>query len=195
MAKLHWQSASLLSPVPAVLVSCGTPEAPNVLTIAWTGILCSSPPKTYISVRPERFSYSIIRESGEFVINLPSAPLVRAVDLCGVKSGREENKFQLAGLTAEACPGVSAPAVAECPISLPCRVTDVVHLGVHDMFIADILSVEVDEHMVNQKGRLDIQKCNLLAYAHGTYFELGQQLGTFGFSVRKKPVSRRPRKK
>lgn len=195
MAKLHWQSASLLSPVPAVLVSCGTPEAPNVLTIAWTGILCSSPPKTYISVRPERFSYSIIRESGEFVINLPSAPLVRAVDLCGVKSGREENKFQLAGLTAEVCPGVSAPAVAECPISLPCRVTDVVHLGVHDMFIADILSVEVDEHMVNPKGRLDIQKCNLLAYAHGTYFELGQQLGTFGFSVRKKPVSRRPRKK
>jgi Conserved protein/domain typically associated with flavoprotein oxygenases, DIM6/NTAB family len=195
MSKLHWNPASLLAPVPAVLVSCGTLETPNVITIAWTGILCSTPPKTYISVRPERFSHNIIRETGEFVLNLPPASLVHAVDYCGVKSGRDGDKFKLSGLTPESCEGVAAPAVAECPLSIPCRVTEVVHLGSHDMFIADILGVEVDEHVIDKSGRLDIAKCDLMAYAHGTYFELGKRLATFGFSVRKKPVKRASRKK
>lgn len=195
MSKLHWPPATLLAPVPAVLVSCGSLEEPNILTVAWTGILCSTPPKTYISVRPERYSHQLIKDNKEFVINLPSTEIVRAVDLCGVKSGREGDKLKLAGLTPEACTGVSAPAIAECPISIPCRVTDVIHLGTHDMFIADILGIEVDERAVNKNGKLEIERCNLMTYAHGTYFELGKRLGTFGFSVRKKPARRTPRKK
>lgn len=195
MPKLHWPPATLLAPVPAVLVSCGTVDKPNILTIAWTGILCSSPPKTYISVRPERFSYQMIKDSGEFVINLPSVSLVRAVDFCGVRSGRDGDKFKLTKLTPEPCPGVSVPAIVECPISIPCRVTDIVPLGLHDMFIADILGIEVDTSMVNQAGKLEIERCHLLSYAHGTYFELGKQLGTFGFSVRKKPARKVPNRR
>ena len=197
MAKLQWKPGTLLAPAPPALVSCGTMEAHNVLTAAWTGIVNSEPPMTYVSIRPQRHSHSIIQEKGEFVINLPTEAIVKATDLCGVKSGRDVDKFALAGLTAEPSNLVAAPGIAECPISLECKVREVTHLGSHDMFLADIVAVDVDPKYVDEKGALHMEKAGLLAYAHGAYFGLGKQLGTFGFSVRKKPLkkSRKPAKK
>ena len=186
MPKTEWKGATLLAPVPPALVSCGTLEAPNALAIAWTGILNSQPPKTYISVRPERYSYGLIKASGEFIINLPTAALVRAVDYCGVRSGRSENKLAAARLTPEAVPGFAAPAIAESPLCLACRVTDIVPLGTHDMFLADIISVQVDEELIDANGRLCLARAGLCAYAHGEYFALGRKIGSFGFSVKKK---------
>lgn len=195
MAKLQWKAGTLLAPNPPALVSCGTMDAPNAMTAAWTGIVCSEPPTTYVSIRPSRYSYGIIREAGEFVINLPGEEIARAVDFCGVRSGREMDKLAACGLHAEPSRLVSAPGIAECPISLECRVREILPLGSHDMFLAEIVAVNVDEHFVDEKGALRIERCGLLAYAHGAYFGLGKKLGTFGFSVRKKPVSRRaPRK-
>lgn len=190
MAKLQWKPGTLLAPAPPALVSCGTMEAHNVLTAAWTGIVCSEPPMTYVSIRPERYSHGIIQEKGEFVINLPCEAIVKATDLCGVKSGRDVDKFALAGLTAEPSNVVAAPGIAECPISLECKVCEVYKLGSHDMFLADIVAVDVDSKFVDEKGALHLEKAGLLAYAHGGYYGLGRQLGTFGFSVRKKPVRR-----
>ena len=188
MAKLQWKPGTLLAPAPPALVSCGTMEAHNVLTAAWTGIVCSEPPMTYVSIRPERYSHHMILERGEFVINLPTQAIVRATDLCGVKSGRDGDKFALAGLTAEPSTLVAAPGIGECPVSLECRVREVLHLGSHDMFLSDIVAVDVDPGYVDEKGALHLEKAGLLAYAHGGYYGLGRQLGTFGFSVRKKPV-------
>ena len=190
MAKLQWKPGTLLAPAPPALVSCGTMEAHNVLTAAWTGIVCSEPPMTYVSIRPERYSHHMILERGEFVINLPTQAIVRATDLCGVKSGRDGDKFALAGLTAEPSALVAAPGIGECPVSLECRVREVLHLGSHDMFLSDIVAVDVDPGYVDEKGALHLEKTGLLAYAHGGYYGLGRQLGTFGFSVRKKPVRR-----
>ena len=197
MAKLQWKPGTLLAPAPPALVSCGTMEEHNVLTAAWTGIVNSEPPMTYVSIRPQRHSHSIIKENGEFVINLPTEAIVKATDLCGVKSGRDVDKFALAGLTAEPSNLVAAPGIAECPISLECKVREVTSLGSHDMFLADIVAVDVDPKYVDEKGALHMEKAGLLAYAHGAYFGLGKQLGTFGFSVRKKPLkkSRKPAKK
>ena len=197
MAKLQWKPGTLLAPAPPALVSCGTMEEHNVLTAAWTSIVNSEPPMTYVSIRPQRHSHSIIQEKGEFVINLPTEAIVKATDLCGVKSGRDVDKFALAGLTAEPSNLVAAPGIAECPISLECKVREVTHLGSHDMFLADIVAVDVDPKYVDEKGALHMEKAGLLAYAHGAYFGLGKQLGTFGFSVRKKPLkkSRKPAKK
>lgn len=190
MAKLQWKPGTLLAPAPPALVSCGTMEAHNVLTAAWTGIVCSEPPMTYVSIRPERYSHHMILEQGEFVINLPTQAIVRATDLCGVKSGRDGDKFALAGLTAEPSALVAAPGIGECPVSLECRVREVLHLGSHDMFLSDIVAVDVDPGYVDEKGALHLEKAGLLAYAHGGYYGLGRQLRTFGFSVRKKPVRR-----
>ena len=197
MAKLQWKPGTPLAPAPPALVSCGTMEEHNVLTAAWTGIVNSEPPMTYVSIRPQRHSHSIIQEKGEFVINLPTEAIVKATDLCGVKSGRDVDKFALAGLTAEPSNLVAAPGIAECPISLECKVREVTHLGSHDMFLADIVAVDVDPKYVDEKGALHMEKAGLLAYAHGAYFGLGKQLGTFGFSVRKKPLKkgRKPVKK
>lgn len=197
MAKLQWKPGTLLAPAPPALVSCGTMEEHNVLTAAWTGIVNSEPPMTYVSIRPQRHSHSIIKEKGEFVINLPTEAIVKATDLCGVKSGRDVDKFALAGLTAEPSNLVGAPGIAECPISLECKVREVTSLGSHDMFLADIVAVDVDPKYVDEKGALHMEKAGLLAYAHGAYFGLGKQLGTFGFSVRKKPLKmgRKPAKK
>ena len=191
MSKQTWNGGALLAPVPPALITVGNMEKHNVLTIGWTGILNTKPPKTYISVRPERFSYPIIKETGEFVINLPTAEMVNSVDFCGVRSGSKVNKFEHCGFTSEDGVRVSVPSIAECPISIECKVTDSVPLGTHEMFIADILSVRVSEDVIDKSGKLCIEKCNLLAYAHGTYFNLGKQLGTFGFSVRKKKKHRR----
>ena len=196
MPKINWKPGTLLAPAPPALVTSGDGERSNVFTAAWTGIVCSEPPMTYVSIRRERFSHGIISETREFVINLPGEAIARATDLCGVRSGRDGDKFALAGLTREPSHQVAAPTIAECPVSLECRVREIIPLGSHDMFLADIVSVGVDPRFVDEKGALHMEKCGLLAYAHGAYFGLGKQLGTFGFSVRKKPLpSRRPPKK
>ena len=187
MSKIAWNPGALLAPVPPTLVSCGTLAAPAVLTVAWAGTLNTKPPRTYISVRPNRHSYPILKETGEFVINLPPASLVRAVDLCGCKTGATVDKFALTGLTAAPASKVAAPLIDDCPLCLECRVFDTVLLGSHEMFLADIVAVDVDEQLIDDAGRLHLDRAGLLAYAHGEYFALGAKVGSFGFSVRKKP--------
>ena len=189
MAKVKWRGGALLAPVPPVMVSCGDMERSNIITVAWTGILNTIPPKTYISVRPSRYSYELIKERGEFVINLSTADLIRTVDSCGVYTGRKVDKFKKYSLTKTEAFEVSAPLIGECPLSLECRVTDIVPLGSHDMFIADIVAVDVDETLLDKDGKLHLDRANLAAYAHGEYFELGKKIGSFGFSVKKKKKS------
>ena len=187
MSRQAWRAGTLLAPVPPALVSCGGGELPdNVLTVAWTGILNSDPAKTYVSIRPSRFSHGLIRQNGEFVINVAPSKLVRSVDRAGVITGKDIDKFEACGLRRTPSVAVSCPTVADCPIALECKVTDVVSLGTHDMFIADIVAVTVDDSVIDEEGKLRIEKAGLMAYAHGTYFELGKKIGTFGFSVRKK---------
>lgn len=186
MEKVSWKGGTLLSPVPAVLVSCGTMEKPNALTVAWTGITCSDPPRTYISVRPERHSYDIIKKSGEFVINMMPSSFVRQVDYCGIKSGKTEDKLAKNRLVAQECTNISAPQIAQSPITLECKVYDIIPQGSHDMFLADILAVNIDKELLDERGRLKIEKAGLMTYAHGTYFALGKKIGTFGFSVKPK---------
>ena len=190
MEKIIWTPGAMLSPLPPALVTCGSAEKPNIITIGWTGILNSKPPKTYISVRPERFSHSLLKENPEFVINLPPTSLAKVVDFCGVRSGKDINKFEHCSLTPEKGSSVSVPSISECPISIECKITDSVLLGSHEMFVADICAVKVSPNVVDENGKMDIKKCDLMAYAHGTYFALGKQLGTFGFSVRKKKKRR-----
>ncbi len=191
MSKTQWKGGALLSPVPAVFVSCGDKENANIITIAWTGIVCTQPPMLYISVRKERHSYNIIKSSGEFCVNLPTADLVRSLDFCGVKSGRDIDKFKETKLTKAKSFSVSSVSIEECPICLECKVSQIVELGSHDMFIADIVSVAADEELIDDNGRLMLEKANLLAYAHGDYFALGRKIGDFGFSVRKKKRAKR----
>ncbi|MDE6101975.1 MAG: flavin reductase family protein [Ruminococcus sp.] len=186
MAKQFWKGSALLAPVPAALVTCGTMEKPNVLTIGWTGICCTKPPMTYISVRPERFSHDIIMDSGEFVINLTTSAMVRQTDFCGVKSGRDINKLEKCGFHIVPSQKISVPVIEECPVSLECRVTETKLLGSHTMFLAEIVGVDVDEKYIDSKGKLNLQQCGLAAYAHGEYFALGRKLGDFGYSVRKR---------
>lgn len=181
-----WKGATLLAPVPAVLVSVGNEEKSNLITVAWTGIVNSQPPKTYVSVRKERYSYNMLKETKEFVINIPSCDIVKAVDWCGVKSGKNFDKWKEMSLTKVKSNCVLAPSVDECPVCLECKVTDEVDLGSHTMFLADIVSISVKNEKLDKNGKLRIDKCNLLAYAHGEYFSLGKSLGTFGYSVRKK---------
>lgn len=184
--KQVWKGSVITSPVPPTLVTCAHDGVRNVFTVAWTGILCTQPPVTYISVRPERYSYELITKSGEFVINLATNELVREVDLCGVKSGRKVDKFELTGLTAQPADKVSAPIIEQCPVNIECKVREVVKLGTHDMFIADIVALDIANELIDDKGRLALEKAGLLAYSHGEYFELGKRLGSFGYSVRKK---------
>ncbi len=188
MEKVVWKGGALLAPVPPVMVSCGPLERPNIITVGWTGITNTIPPKTYISLRPERYSTPLIRESGVFVVNLTNSPLVRAADFCGVRSGKNVDKFAEMKLTAEPGPATGCPMIAESPLSMECRVTDVIPMGSHDMFLADIVSVLVNPVYLDEAGKLHLDRCGLAAYAHGEYFELGRKLGSFGFSVRKKPL-------
>lgn len=191
MSKVNWKGGALLAPLPPALVTCGSLEKPNILTIGWTGILNTIPPKTYISVRPSRYSYDIIKKSGEFVINLTTADLVRAADYCGVKSGANTDKLKDMKLDVENAVNISAPLLVQSPVNIECKVTDIISLGSHDMFMADILSVNVDETLLNENGKLCLDRCRLVAYSHGEYFELGKKLGTFGYSVRKKKKKKR----
>ena len=191
MSKIEWKGGALLAPVPPVLVTCGSLEKPNIMTVGWTGILNTKPPKTYISVRPERYSHALIKESGEFVINLTTEKLVRQTDFCGVRSGKTVDKFKVCDLHAEPSANLSCPSLVESPLSLECRVTDCISLGSHDMFMADIVGITVDESLIDADGKLHLDKCGLLAYAHGEYFGLGKKLGSFGYSVRKKKKTHR----
>lgn len=191
MAKIHWKGSALLSPVPAAMVTCARGEEKNIITIAWTGILNSQPPKTYISVRPTRHSYQMIMESREFAINLTPESLVRAADWCGVYTGAKVDKFARCGLTPEPASVIAAPLIAECPLSLECRVTDTIELGSHTMFLADIVAVDADETLLDAEGKLCIDRAKLVAYAHGDYYELGRRLGKFGFSVAKKKTPKK----
>ena len=176
-------AGTLLAPLPAVMVSCGTLENANVMTAAWTGIVCTHPAMTYISVRPSRYSYDIIKETGEFVINLTSSKMVRETDFCGVKSGRDINKIKKCGLHLEPGNKVKSPIIAESPLALECKVTEIRPLGSHDMFLAEILSVNVDGRYIDSKGKINLQQAGLMAYSHGEYFSLGRKLGSFGYSV------------
>ncbi len=186
MSKIAWKGGALLAPVPACMVSCGTEEKANIITVAWTGIVNTHPPKVSISVRPSRHSYAIIRERGEFVINLTTASLVKSADFCGVHTGAKVDKFVRCGLHKERATEVTAPLIAESPLSLECRVTDVIPLGTHDLFLADVVAIDVDESLVDERGRLCLDRAGLAAFAHGEYFALGKKLGSFGFSVKKK---------
>ena len=176
----------MLAPVPPALVTCGDGEHSNLLTVAWTGIVCTIPPKTYISLRPSRYSYGLIKDSGEFVINLTTEALVRSADYCGVHSGAHEDKFLKCGLTRSPAAEVRCPLLAESPLSLECRVTQIIPLGSHDMFLADIVAVDADDSLIGADGKLGLDHAGLVAYAHGDYYALGKKLGKFGFSVAKK---------
>ena len=191
MVKQTWKGSTLLNPEPPVLVSCGSMEAANLITIGWTGTICTQPSMVSISVRPERYSYQLIKDSGEFVINLPTRKLVRAVDWCGVKSGRDYDKFAEMKLTPLSASTVSCPILAESPVNLECQVTQVIPLGSHDLFLAKVTAVDVDEALLDEKGKLCLERADLIVYSHGEYFALGKQLGTFGYSVRKKAAPQR----
>lgn len=185
MSKLMWKAGTMEYPLPAVLVSCGDGKVANVLTVAWTGIICTDPAMTYVSIRKERYSYDIIKRTGEFVINLTTEDLARATDMAGVKTGRNIDKFKMLGITSEKAPNLNCPMVKESPVSIECKVEEVKELGSHDMFIAKIVSVNVDEKYLDETGKFDLEKCNLIAYSHGNYYSLGKNLGKFGFSVKK----------
>ncbi len=177
---------TLLTPLPAVIVSCGTMEKSNAVTVAWTGIINSIPPMLYISLRPERYSYEIIKNSMEFAVNLTTSSLAYATDFCGVKSGRDVDKFEALSLTKEEANCIKAPLIAQSPVSLECKVREIKELGSHHMFIADILCVDAEEKYFDSKGKLNFEQMGLISYSHGTYNATGSKRGFFGFSVSKK---------
>ena len=191
--KQSWKPGTMIYPLPAVLVSVGEREEEyNLFTVAWTGTVCTNPPMCYISVRPERHSYEILKCTGEFVINLTTARLARATDWCGVRSGRDYDKFKEMGLTPVAAAVVNAPVVEESPVAIECKVRQVIPLGSHDMFLADVVNVLVDEEYIDpESGKLDLQRAELITYSHGEYFRLGEVIDHFGWSVRKKLKTKR----
>lgn len=195
MERETWKPSTLIAPIPPVMVTCGTMEESNIITIAWTGIVNTIPPMTYISVRKERHSYNIIKESGEFVINLTTKDLVRAADFCGVRSGAKIDKFNEMKLNKAPVSQLNCPCIDESPLNLECKVKDIIELGSHDMFLAEILAVNVQNDLLDQNGKLRLDKANLAAFAHGEYFELGNRIGTFGFSVKKKKNNPNKRKR
>lgn len=187
MARRVWRAGNMLYPVPAVLVSCRDLSGKdNIITIAWTGTICSDPAMVYISVRPSRYSYNMIKEKGEFIINLSTERLVRAIDIAGVKSGRDIDKWSQLGLTKGKASIVDIPYIEESPVAIECRVTDIIPLGTHDMFIAKVLAVNVDEAYIDEKDKLNLEKSLPIVYSHGNYMGLGKWLGNFGYAVRKK---------
>jgi flavin reductase (DIM6/NTAB) family NADH-FMN oxidoreductase RutF len=192
--KQSWKPGNVLSPLPVVLVSCGNvPEwKPNIITIAWTGSVCSAPPMLSISVRPERYSYDIINTCREFVVNVPSKKQVRVVDWCGMISGRKADKFEGAALTPSEALKVSCPIILECPINIECRVREKLHLGTHTMFVAEVMAVQIFSSLIDAGGRFRMEKAGLLAYGLGQYYSLGAVVGRFGFSVKKR--KKKPRR-
>ena len=184
--KQTWNPGTMLSPLPPALITSGDMENPNVMTAAWTGIICSDPVITYVSIRPSRYSHELISKTKEFVINVPTWKMAPAVDTVGVKTGRNFNKFTSTGLTPEPSSKLSTPQIKECPISMECKVLEIRPFGTHDMFLAEVVAVNVDEDYIDNDGALDLEKAGLLAYAHGFYYTLGRKIGKFGFSVEKK---------
>ena len=191
MAKQVWKPGNMVYPLPAVMVSVGTQSGDtNIITVAWTGTICSSPAMLYISVRPERYSHHMIQESGEFVVNLTTEALVKATDYCGVRSGKDVDKWKETGLTRGKSNELSyAPIIEECPVNIECKVTEVKKLGSHDMFLAEVVSVQVSEEYMDEKGKFCLNDAGLMAYSHGEYISLGDKIGTFGYSVKKKRTS------
>jgi flavin reductase (DIM6/NTAB) family NADH-FMN oxidoreductase RutF len=186
--KQDWKPGTMIYPLPAVMISCGsTPEEQNIFTVSWVGTISSDPPMCYISVRPSRHSYEIIKRNGEFVINLTTEDLARATDWCGVRSGKDHNKFQEMKLTPGKATIVGAPIIEESPICIECRVKEIIPLGSHDMFISEVVNVKAEEQFLHpETGRFDMQKARLLAYSHGHYYALGNKIGKFGWTVQKK---------
>lgn len=185
MSKVKWKAGTFLYPIPAVMVTCGNMKKSNIITVAWTGIINTNPPMVYISLRPTRYSYNLIKESGEFVINLTNKQLARATDWCGVKTGAKVDKFKEMHLTKEKGNYVKCPLIKESPISVECKVKEIKELGSHHMFIAEVLSIDADEKYIDENGAFDISKCDLIAYSNGHYYNLGKKIGKFGFSVKK----------
>ena len=187
MGRQNWKGGNMLYPVPAVMVSCKREgEKANIVTVAWAGTICTNPPMVSISVRPERYSYDIIKETKEFVINLTTKELTFATDYCGVRSGKDVDKFKEMKLTELPSQHIKAPAIAESPVNLECKVVKIEELGSHHMFIADVVGVSVNDKYIDEKGKLLLNELGLVAYSHGEYFELGKKLGKFGYSVQKK---------
>ena len=186
MSKVEWKSGTFIYPIPAVMVTSGNMEKSNIMTVAWTGILNTNPAMSYISVRPERYSYNLIKESGEFVINLTNEKLAFATDWCGVRSGKDYDKFKEMKLTKEKANHVKCPIIKESPVAVECKVKEIRELGSHHMFIAEVLSIDADEKYIDEKGAFDISKCDLIAYSNGGYYSLDKKIGKFGFSVEKK---------
>lgn len=195
MAKKVWKSGTFIYPIPAVLVTSGTMENSNILTVAWTGIMNTNPAIVYISVRPERYSYNLIKENKEFAINLTNKDLAFATDWCGVRSGAKFDKFKEMKLTKEKANFIQAPLIKESPVSIECKVIEEKTYGSHTTFIAEVLSIDADEKYMDEKGSFDISKCDLIAYANGGYYELGKKIGKFGYSVEKKKKQIRRNKK
>ena len=186
MSKVTWKPGTFVYPIPAVMVSCGTMKESNIITVAWTGVINTDPAKVYISIRPSRYSYNIIKNQGEFVINLTTRKLARATDWCGVKSGANVDKFKSMNLHKEKANFVKCPMIKESPVSIECKLTEIKKMGSHDMFIADVLAINSSEEYIDQKGAFDISKCDLIAYLNGHYYSIGKKIGRFGFSVQKK---------
>lgn len=187
MAKQVWKAGNMIYPLPAVMVSCRDKEGnDNIITVAWTGTICTNPAMAYISVRPERHSYNMIKETGEFVINLTTRELTYATDYCGVKSGRDVDKFKECNLTKEPAVNVNVPMIKESPVNIECRVERIDELGSHHMFVAKVLAVHADEKYMDEKGKFDLSKADLIVYSHGEYHSMGEKLGTFGYSIKKK---------
>lgn len=187
MSKECWKPGNMLYPLPAVMVSCSEEgKQDNIITVAWTGTVCTNPPMVYISVRPSRHSYDMIKNTGEFVINLTTKDLAKATDYCGVRSGRDVDKFKEMKLTKEMATHVSVPLIKECPVNIECRVSEIKELGSHHMFLADVVGVNIDTELLDESGRFCLNDADLLMYSHGEYFSLGEILGTFGYSVKKK---------
>lgn len=196
MEKQTWKPGNMVYPLPVVMVSCAEEgKNPNIITVAWTGTVCTNPPMVYISVRKERHSYEMIERSGEFVINLTTKDLAYATDFCGVRSGRQFNKFEEMQLTPMKGQVVSAPLIKESPVNIECVVEQILELGSHDMFLAKVVAVNVDEQYMDEKGKFQLAKANPIVYSHGEYYDLGDFIGTFGYSVRKEKKSSRPKQK
>lgn len=196
MGKQTWKPGNMLYPLPAIMVSVADKEGkPNIITVAWTGTVCTNPPMVYISVRPERYSYHMIEETGEFVINLTTEALAYATDYCGVKSGREVDKFKEMHLTPEEAAMVKAPLIKESPVNIECKVVKKEELGSHHMFLAEVVSVHVDEKYLDEKNRFALEKTELISYVHGEYYSLGKLLGNFGYSIRKPEKQKKIKKR
>jgi len=195
MPKKEWKPGTFIYPIPAVMVTSGNMEKSNIITVAWTGIINTNPAMCYISIRPERYSYNLIKESGEFVINLTNEKLAYATDWCGVKSGAKFDKFKEMHLTKEEANFIKAPLIKESPVSIECKVIEEKDFGSHTMFTAEVLSIDADEKYIDEKGAFDISKCDLIAYANGGYYTLGKKVGKFGFSVKKKGKNKSQKQK